>query len=173
MTARSDFSSDEWNTLREAPQVVALAVALSGASGIVGTLKEAFSSSVSLVEGSRSDNELIRLLCTREEISAGQQALRSGLPQAQGGDLADARRKLSALAVEKARAAMEILRRKAAPQDAEAYRTFVKGVGDRVAQSAKEGGVLGFGGERVSAGEREMLASLEGALGTGSGGTAA
>jgi hypothetical protein len=173
MAAKTDFTSEEWTTLRDAPQVVALAVAMSGASGIVGTLKEVFSSSLALVEGTKSDSELIRSLCTREEISAGQQGLRASLPQPTGGDLADAKQKLSALAVEKSRAAMEILRRKGATQDAEAYRGFVKGVGERVAKSAKEGGVLGFGGERVSEGEKQMLASLDGALGTGTGGTAA
>jgi hypothetical protein len=162
MAGKTDFTAEEWNTLRDAPQVVALAVAVSGASGIVGTLKEAFSSSVALVEGMKSDSPLIRALCTREEISAGQQELRASLPQGAGLDAA--KQKLSALAVEKARAAMEILRRKDSA-DAEAYRGFVKGVGERVAQSAKEGGVLGFGGERVSEGERQMLASLDGALG--------
>jgi hypothetical protein len=165
MASKTDFTSEEWSTLREAPQVVALAVAMSGASGLVGTLKEAFSSSVALVEGTRSDNELIRSLSSREEISASQQSLRANLPQGQG--FADAKEKLSALAVEKARAAMEILRRKGAESDAEAYRGFVKGVGERVAKSAKEGGVLGFGGERVSEAERQMLASLDGALGAG------
>ena len=173
MATRTDFTSDEWSTLREAPQLVALAVAMSGASGLVGTLKEAFSSSVELVEGTKSDSELIRSLCSREEISAGQQTLRESLPKAQGGDLADAKQRLAAQAVETSRAALEILRRKGAPQDVEAYRGFVKGIGERVAQSAKEGGLLGFGGERVSEGERQMLASLDGALGTGTGGSAA
>jgi hypothetical protein len=165
MASKTDFTSEEWSTLRDAPQVVALAVAVSGASGMIGTLKEAFSSSVALVEGTKSESELIRSLCTREEISAGQQTLRASLPQAQKID--DAKQALSALAVEKARAAMEILRRKGAEADAEAYRGFVKGIGERVAQSAKEGGVLGFGGERVSEGERQMLASLDSALGGG------
>lgn len=165
MASKTDFTSEEWTTLRDAPQVVALAVAVSGASGLVGTLKEAFSSSVALVEGTKSENELIRSLCSREEISAAQQTLRASLPQGQGLDAA--KEKLAALAVEKARAAMEILRRKGAGADADAYRGFVKGVGERVAQSAKEGGVLGFGGERVSENERQMLASLDGALGAG------
>jgi hypothetical protein len=165
MANKADFTSEEWSTLRDAPQVVALAVAVAGASGMVGTLKEAFSSSVALVQGTKSESDLIRSLCAREELSAGQQTLRASLPQGQG--LEDAKQKLSALAVEKARAAMEILRRKGDAQDAEAYRGFVKGIGERVAQSAKEGGVLGFGGERVSEAERQMLASLDGALGEG------
>jgi hypothetical protein len=166
MATKSAFTDQEWSTLRDVPQVVALAVAFSGASGVVGTLKEAFSSSASLVEGMKSESELIRSLCSREEISAGQQALRGSLPQIKGGDLASAKQKLSQLAVEKAQAALEILRSKGSPQDVDAYRSFVKGLGERVAQSAKEGGFLGFGGERVSEAERQMLASLDSALGS-------
>ena len=40
----------------------------------------------------------------------------------------------------------------------------VKSLGKRVAEAAKEGSFLGFGGERVSEGERQMLAKLDRAL---------
>jgi hypothetical protein len=165
MATKTTFTAEEWSTLRDAPQVVALAVAMSGASGVVGTLKEVFSSSASLVEGMKSESELIRSLCSREEISAGQQALRGSLPQLQG-NFDAAKQKLSQLAIDRVRAAVEIVGRKGTAQDVEAYRSFVKGLGERVAESAKEGGFLGFGGERVSEGEKQMLASLNSALGT-------
>jgi len=41
----------------------------------------------------------------------------------------------------------------------------VRGLGERVANAAKEGAFLGFGGERVSDAERRMLAGLDDALG--------
>ena len=41
----------------------------------------------------------------------------------------------------------------------------MKALARRVAEAAKEGSFLGFGGERVSEGERQMLAKLDGALG--------
>jgi hypothetical protein len=166
MTTKTAFTAEEWSTLRDVPQVVAMAVAMSGASGLTGTLKEVFSSSAALVEGMKSESELIRSLCAREEISAGQHDLRAKLPQLQGGDFDAARQKLSQLAVDRVRTAVEIVGRKGTTQDVEAYRSFVKGLGERVAQSAKEGGFLGFGGERVSADEKKMLASLDSALGT-------
>jgi hypothetical protein len=165
MADRNAFTPEEWNTLRDAPHLVALAVAMSGASGMVGTLKETFSSSAALVEAMKSDNELLRSIATREEISAAQKALRDSLPQMQGADFAAARQKVGATAVEKVRAAISIVAAKA-PADVEAYRTFVQGLGERVANAAKEGGFLGFGGERVSEGERALLASLGTALST-------
>ena len=45
MATMTSFATDEWNALIDAPQLVALAVALSGASGIAGTIKETFASS--------------------------------------------------------------------------------------------------------------------------------
>jgi len=165
MPAKDAFTPEEWKALRDVPHLVALAVAMSGASGMVGTVKEMFSSSASLVAAMKSDNELLRSIVTREEIGAAQKALRESLPQVQGGDLASARQKLGTLALERVRAAIAILSEKS-PADAEAYRSFVKGLGERVASAAKEGGFLGFGGERVSEDERTMLASLGAALGT-------
>ena len=50
------------------------------------------------------------------------------------------------------REAIAAVRGKAAT-DLAAYQGFVKALGERVANAAKEGGFLGIGGERVSEGE--------------------
>jgi hypothetical protein len=165
MATRQDFTPDEWTALRDAPQFVSLAMAMAGASGLIGTLQEAFSSSAALVEGMKSDDELIRALCARDEIAAGQKAVRASVPDPkQAGGFEAAKQQLGERAAERARAAVEILRRKGSPDDLARYQAFLKGVADRVANAAKEGGVLGFGGERVSAGEKELLARLDSAL---------
>ena len=44
------------------------------------------------------------------------------------------------------------------------WRSYLKGVGERVAHAAKEGSFFGIGGERVSEGERAMLQRLDDAL---------
>ena len=41
----------------------------------------------------------------------------------------------------------------------------MRGLADKVANAAKEGSFLGFGGERVSSNERQMIAQIETALG--------
>ena len=43
--------------------------------------------------------------------------------------------------------------------------TILKVIGEKVAQASTEGGFLGFGGERVSEGERQFLSKLDAALG--------
>jgi hypothetical protein len=166
MADKSTFTADEWSLLRDAPQLVALAIATAGASGLVGTLKEAFSASVSLVQGVKSESALVREICSREEISAAQKALRAKLGELKGGDFSATRDRIGALAIDTLRSALDLLQRKGGPGDEPAYASFARGLAQRVAQAAKEGGFLGFGGERVSEGERQMLAKLDTALGS-------
>ena len=167
MTTKADFTSEEWTSLRDAPLVVAGAVSVAGASGLLGTLREVFSAVSGLVEGVRSDDELIRSLCAREEIQGAQESLRSVVKQVQGGDLETVKARLQSLATEKVVAALGVLKRKGNTEDVAAYQAFVKGLGQRVSEAAVEGGFFGFGGERVSEGERKMLAALDGVLATG------
>ena len=166
MANRALFTDDEWNALCDTPQLVGLAVALSGASGITGTIKETFASSMVMVEGQKSESELIRAICAKDEVQAAQHGMRESLLTLTKDDFETVQRKLATLALDRTRAAITVLQRKA-PADVAAYRGFVATLGERVAEAAKEGGFLGFGGERVSAGEQQMLAKLGEALGGG------
>jgi hypothetical protein len=166
MTTMTSFTTDEWNALIDAPQLVALAVALSGASGIAGTIKETFASSKAIVEGMQSDSELIRSICSREEVKAAESGLREVLPQIKADNFAASQQKLATLALDRVRTAIAVLQAKA-PTDLAAYRSFVTSLGERVAEAAKEGAFLGFGGERVSAPEKALLAKLAEALNSG------
>jgi hypothetical protein len=167
MASRSDFTSEEWSTVRNGPYLAAMGVTIAGASGLIGTLKEAFTAASSLVEGTRSQNELVRALSAKEEIQAAQEAVRSLIQPGPSADLAALKAKLQSLVTERVREAVVVLSTKGTSQDVAAYREFVKGVGDRVSQAATEGGFLGFGGARVSEGEQTMLAVLDRALTTG------
>lgn len=163
MANKTSFTEAEWNALCDAPQLVALAVALSGASGITGTIKETFASSLAMAEGMKSEHELIRSICNKEEIEAAQSGLREAVKGLKAETFAASQQKLATLALDEVRAAIAALEAKA-PSDLPIYRSFITALADRVAQAAKEGGFLGFGGERVSAGEKEMLAKLAEAL---------
>ncbi len=158
----ANYATDEWTVLRDAPHAVGLAVALAGASGFTGTMKEAWSSASAILEGMKSDNEILRRLATKEEAKAAQSALREAVRE---GDFKTVAERVQELAIERASAAMALLVDKGRPGDVEAYRTFLQGIGERVASAAKEGSFLGIGGERVSEGERAMLARLDEAIG--------
>ena len=165
MTDKNSFTTDEWSALGQAPALTALAVTVAGSSGLLGTLAEAVGMTTALVEGAKSDNPLIRGLCQKEEMSAAQQGLREKLKGLKTGDLAGTQAEVRSAALEELRKAMQILSAKATASDVSAYRAFISNIGQRVANAAKEGSFLGFGGERVSEGERAMLASIEAALG--------
>ena len=162
MATKTDFTAEEWSLLREAPHLVVLGVAVAGASGIFGTIKEATAAGQSMLEGARSSNALIQALSTREEMKAAQEAVQG---QFQAGDPSTLQERVQNAAIEKSRAAMTLLQTKGSAEDQAAYRAFLKGVADRVAQASKEGTFLGFGGERISEGETRMLNNLSAAIG--------
>lgn len=166
MANKTGFTAEEWAVLREAPHMTAMATAMSGSSGLFGTLAEGMALTQSLVEGLNNENELIRSLTARDEAMESQKVLRTKLQQlVQGKKFDEAQAAIRDAALARVREAVDLLGRKS-PADVEAYRSFVQGIGKRVAESAKEGGFLGFGGERISAGEKDMLAKLDGALGS-------
>ena len=163
MTTKADFTSDEWEVLRDAPHLVILAVAFAGASGFFGSIAEAMAPSGILVEALKGSNQLLREICQKEEIQTSVKSIKNRVKAT--GDLADIQAALRKEAIEKARVALDLLRQKGSPEDIAAYRDFLVTLGNQVANAAKEGAFLGFGGERVSEPERILLAELAEAMG--------
>ena len=163
---RSHFSDAEWQTLRDAPHLAAMAVASSGASGFFGTLKEAVTASSAAVDGMKNDNALVAALSARDELKSSQAALKERLEAMSEGiqDRAELRDRAAQAALDEVRSAVSILESKGSGADLAAYRAFIRDMGVRVAEAAKEGSFLGLGGERVSDAEVEMLERLDGAL---------
>ena len=60
----------------------------------------------------------------------------------------------------------KLVTRKATPEEAAAFRTWLLDTAKRTAEAAKEGGFMGFKAERVSEGEQEMLDKLGEVLGS-------
>jgi hypothetical protein len=51
-----------------------------------------------------------------------------------------------------------------APNDAAAFKSWLQSISQQVAEAAKEGGFLGFGGVQVSDAEKATLAEISSAL---------
>lgn len=162
MSNKASFTSEEWATLRDTPHIVGLAVATAGSSGIFGTVAEMFSAGKFVANASNSGNELIKALIDSDELKASQDTIKNAA-QAQGP--ATIAEWLKEQAIDESRKAVAILAVKAAPGEKDAYVKFVADMANSVANAAKEGGFLGFGGERVSEKEREILAAVNSALG--------
>jgi len=161
MATKTDFTAQEWEVLRDAPHFVSFAVATAGASGLFGSMKEAFAPASAIVEASKSSNELLRGICDRAELKSAQQNLRASITAK---DMKALREQLQSLAETKAHDATKILQQKGSPQDLETYRTFLVDIAERTAKAAKEGSFLGFGGEWVSEGERAVLSRISQAV---------
>ena len=67
--------------------------------------------------------------------------------------------------LEELKAVNQLLTAKATPGEAEAFRGWLLAAAQAAADAGKEGGFMGFGAERVSAGERQMLDQVRAALG--------
>ena len=161
MAGKTDFTQEQWEALRDAPHLVALSVALAGASGVFGSLKEAVVSATTIVSAAQGDNTLLKALCDKEEIKQAQLTIKASIPKT---DMAELQAQFKRDALDRTTEAMALLKEQGNTTDYDAYGTFLQQIGLKVAKAAKEGSFLGFGGERISSGEKEMLASLDSAL---------
>jgi hypothetical protein len=163
MTTRADFTSEQWQAIRSAPQLVALATAAAGNSGLFGSLSEGMALASQMAEAVRGDQPLLKELFGKEEIRVTQEEIRSMVKGVTDKTALNARLQESAAA--SIRSAMAALSGKGAGGDLDAYRRLLGGIAEKVANASKEGSFLGFGGERVSEGERAFIGKLDQLLG--------
>jgi hypothetical protein len=154
MTGKADFTEEEWTRLKRAPFVAGMAISLADPGGPIEVVKETAATLKTVREAeSGGRGELIDALAqevvadTRQRTNplhdfkpkgtlAGQEIL---------DELADVNRIVSA---------------KATPEEADAYRDWLRTAAQEAANAAKEGGFMGFHAVRVSEGEQRMLDKL-------------
>ncbi|HEY8115540.1 MAG TPA: hypothetical protein VIH70_03915 [Actinomycetota bacterium] len=158
MTGKADYTDDEWNRLRRAPFVAGMAISLADPGGPIELSHETIAT---LKEASTPPSREQLLIEASQDIS-------SMVNQKQN-PLAGFKPESSALAgtwvVDELSAVNAILRAKATPEEAEAFRRWLLDVAKGAADAAKEGGFMGFGAVRVSEGEQGMLEKLRSTLG--------
>jgi hypothetical protein len=158
MTHRSDFTAEQWQALRNAPQLVALATAAAGNSGLFGSITEGMAMASAMAETVRGEDSLLKELFTKDDIRAAQDDIRGLIKGA--ADKSALNTKLQDAAASSVTAALAALTAHGA--DATGYRRLLGGIAEKIANASSEGGFLGFGGERVSEGERLFLDRLKG-----------
>jgi len=159
MTTKADFSEDEWATLVRSPMVAGAAITLADPGGPIEVLKE--TSAVLKVVTSSSIEE-------RDDLVAALARDVRGLAEQRKNPLGDFKPRGALAAkeiIDEISRADEIVSAKASHEEADAFRTWILECAQRAAEAAKEGGFMGFRAERVSQGERDMLAQLRSALG--------
>jgi hypothetical protein len=172
MSIENRFSEDEIFLLISAPSMVGSAIATAGKSGLFGTLKEMSVNVKAIMAGVKNypDNALIQGLLPaleeREEALEKAKKFRDRAKQRMKDKEIDSVEKFHRQTLEDCRAVTQLLQDKTTPQEAKEYKEWLLAVAEKVAMAAKEGGFLGIGGERFSAGEKDLLNKIADALGT-------
>jgi hypothetical protein len=160
MTGKADFSEEEWTRLKRGPFVAGMAISLADPGGPIELVKETAATvkAVQAAAASGAHGALVTALAQEvvAETKTRQNPLHDFKPQ---GALA------SQQIFDELTAVNQIVSEKATPDDADAYREWLKAAARDAADAAKEGGFLGFRAERVSEGEQRMLDRLAEVLG--------
>ena len=164
MAKKADFTPEEWQLILSLPQVASLYLALASPSGPLGLAQEMIASTKGVVEALKasSGNELIDALAADIREKAEKRE-RLEPPLKTGNDLNE----MKAQCLQACRDVAALLSQKA-PADVEQYKQWVYQSAQNSANAAKEGGVFGIGGERVSEAETAALRELATALGISS-----
>jgi len=162
MANKNDFTPEEWAKVLDSIMVAGIAVSAADPSGAWGTLKEAAAGSLALAAAKRdpNSNELIKAAVAAFERSDDGSilAMRERFAQAEP----CVQRSLASL-----REVSAIVDAKA-PDEAAAFKTWLREISQKVAEAAVEGSFLGFGGVRVSDAETATLRDISKALGMAS-----
>ena len=148
-------SKDEWTRLKRAPFIAGMAISLADPGGPI----EAFKETAATLNTVRDAGE-----------SGGRGELIGAIAQEVVADARQHKNPLHGFKPKGALAGQEILEElaevnrivsaKATPEEADAYRDWLKTAAQEAANAAKEGGFMGFHAERVSEGEQRMLDKL-------------
>jgi hypothetical protein len=153
MTAKQDFTEEEWTRIRRAPLVAGVAIALADPGGPIELAKETMASL-------RSST----LPPSQEELLASVALDVQAMTQHKQNLLGDFKPKNGQQVLDELRGVNELVTAKATSEEAEAFRRWLVAAAQAAADAAKEGGFMGFGGEQVSAGEEQMLDQVRAAL---------
>jgi len=171
MNIQENYSSEDWESISLLPAVVGAAAACAGTNGLFGMIKESMSNVQTMLAGAKMypNNQLIAAVSP--DMTDRQAAKKSALAQResfkakmQNGDIKK-REDLMRLALNEAIKVMKTLPAGANEQEVSEFKEWIQSIAQKVAESAKEGGFLGFGGTAVSMEEQRFLDDLKLALG--------
>jgi hypothetical protein len=156
MTVKERFAPDEWARIVGAPMLAGIAVTAADPGGLWGAVKEGTATASALRAGASQaagGGGLIQEVASTYQTSEGRDMARGVLKEQSSG-------KKPAEIVEAAMTelgAVAALVGAKAPQEAPAFKAWLKDIAVKVAEAGTEGGFLGFGGVKVSEAEKATL----------------
>jgi hypothetical protein len=163
MADKTSFTKEEWALLLESPMIAGMAITAADPSGLWGLLKESFAGGSALTQAmtGSNTNALVKSVVTDFSTSEGRTTARDGLKaKFAGSQPADVKSK----SINSLRQVSALLATKA-PDDAAAFKAWLRQISQSTAEAAAEGGgLLGLGGVQVSDAEKATLAEISSAL---------
>lgn len=150
------FEPHEWELLTRLPARVMIAAISAEPDSDRRTVAEGLAGIDAIAAGATSDSDLVRATVAAIYAEADEDP-----PTAE--QFRDRRAGITEVLV-KCRAAALVLDSRASRADAQAYRSWVESIAERVCGAAKSGGVLGVGGMPLSRPEQQFLTELAEAL---------
>lgn len=162
MADKSSFTPEEWSQLLQGVMAAGIAVTAAEPSGLWGMLKEGLASSRALLQAKTGGgaDPLLKAIVESFETSEGRAAAKDGLQAKVKGAKPEEIKQRCIEAVQQAAGIVDAK----APSDAPAFKTWLLQISTNVAEAAKEGGFLGFGGTPVSEAEKATLGEISSAL---------
>jgi hypothetical protein len=163
MADKTSFTKDEWALLLRSPMNAGMAITAAEPSGLFGLLKESFAGGAALAEAvtNSNANPLVKAIVTDFQTRDGRAAAHDGLKA----ELADSKpAEIKTKAIDSLRQVSTVLATKA-PDDAAAFKGWLREISQKTADAASEGGGLFGGGVRVSDAEKATLGEISSALG--------
>ena len=160
MLTREELTDDQWQTVRNTPHHVVIAVSVAGGS-LLDEMLERAAAMAGIVDALNSRHPLVRGLGASADIMAAQDQVRAWYHALEDSERHAANLQAKALAM--FQDAVSTLQDRGHHDDVRYYSDFVISLALRVARTAREGDLFGIGGELVSMEERTFIAMLEAA----------
>jgi hypothetical protein len=132
-----------------------LAITIADPGGPIEALKESSAALKTVLDAAREGGFGEFIQSVANDVAAKAQRRENPL----AGFTPDRRQPLDDI-LDELRGVSALLTEKAAPEDVDDFREWIRTASQRAALAAKEGGFLGFGGEQVSEREQQMLETL-------------
>jgi hypothetical protein len=158
MTAKSDFTEEEWVRVRRAPFVAGMAISLADPGGPIEMAKESMAT-VKTATNPPSREQLLAEVAL--DIQSMTQQRQNPLSDFKVTEAAQAGQQI----LDELRAVKEFVASKATPEEANAFSQWLLATAQAAADAAKEGGFMGFGATQISQGEQDMLDKVRSAVG--------
>ncbi|GAA1503995.1 hypothetical protein GCM10009740_39410 [Terrabacter terrae] len=150
MTAKSDFTEEEWTRVVRAPLVAGMAISLADPGGPIEAAKESMATLKSATNPPSHEQLLAEVALEIQATVQQRHNPVSGFKPTGGAQPGEQ-------VLEELRAVQAIVAEKATAEETAAFGQWLVAAAQAAANAAKEGGFMGFGAQLVSEREQDML----------------